>query len=88
MAPSASKGAWHRISGPVCACFASIPSRFQRCLARMALYLRRCISRRAPQIESFFESRESSKYWGFECSGSALIHADRGCRIRTIFVMF
>jgi hypothetical protein len=26
--------------------------------------LRRCISRRAAQIESFFESRESSKHWG------------------------
>jgi hypothetical protein len=28
---------------------------------------RRCISRRAPQIESFFESRESPKHWGFAC---------------------
>ena len=28
---------------------------------------RRCISRRAAQIESFFESRESPKHWGFEC---------------------
>jgi hypothetical protein len=27
--------------------------------------LRRCISRRAAQIESFFESRESLKHWGF-----------------------
>jgi len=32
--------------------------------------LRRCISRRAAQIESFFESRESPKHWGFSCSES------------------
>lgn len=31
--------------------------------------LRRCISRRAPKIESFFESRESPKHWGFACPG-------------------
>jgi hypothetical protein len=49
--------------------------------------VRRWISRRAAQIESFVESRESPKHWGFVCSGSALIHADRGCRIRTIFVI-
>jgi hypothetical protein len=29
--------------------------------------LRRCFSRRAPQIESFFASRESSKHWAFAC---------------------
>jgi hypothetical protein len=29
--------------------------------------LRRCISRRAPQIESFFASRESPKHCGFAC---------------------
>jgi hypothetical protein len=49
--------------------------------------LRRCISRRAAQIESFFESRESRKHWSFACAGSATIHADRGCRIRTICVI-
>ncbi|RLS98166.1 MAG: hypothetical protein DWI14_01835 [Planctomycetota bacterium] len=27
--------------------------------------LRRCISRLATKIESFFESRESAKHWGF-----------------------
>jgi hypothetical protein len=27
--------------------------------------MRRFISRRAAQIESFFKSRESSKHWGF-----------------------
>jgi hypothetical protein len=32
--------------------------------------LRRCISRRAPKIESFFESRESPKHWGFACPRS------------------
>jgi hypothetical protein len=52
-----------------------------------AWHLRHCISRRAAQIELFFESRESSKHWGFECTGSAPIHADRGCRIRTICVI-
>ena len=46
--------------------------------------LRRCISRRADQIESFFESRESLKHWGFAWPNLAPIHADRGCRIRTI----
>ena len=46
--------------------------------------LRRCISRRAPQIESCFESRESPKHWGFAWPNLAPIHADRGCRIRTI----
>jgi hypothetical protein len=29
--------------------------------------LQRCISRRAPQIESFFASRESRKRGGFAC---------------------
>jgi hypothetical protein len=48
--------------------------------------LRRCISRRAPQIESFFASRESSKHWGFACASLAPIHTDRGCRIRTISI--
>jgi hypothetical protein len=28
--------------------------------------MRRCFSRRAPQIESFFESRESANHWGFK----------------------
>ena len=28
--------------------------------------MRRCISRRALKYESFFESRESPKHWGFE----------------------
>ena len=46
--------------------------------------LRRCISRRAPKIESFFESRESPKHWGFACHGLATIHARGGGRIRTI----
>jgi hypothetical protein len=32
-----------------------------------AWHLRRCISRRAPQIESFFASRQSPKHWGFAC---------------------
>jgi hypothetical protein len=45
--------------------------------------LRRCISRRAAQIESFFESRESPKHWGFACAGLVPIHASGGCRIRT-----
>ena len=45
--------------------------------------LRRCISRRATQIESFFASRESSKHWGFACASLAPIHARRGGRIRT-----
>jgi hypothetical protein len=45
--------------------------------------LRRCISRRAPQIESFFESRESLKHWGFECASLTPIHAGGGSRIRT-----
>ena len=45
--------------------------------------LRRCISRRAPQIESFFESRESLKHWGFECASLTPIHAGGGGRIRT-----
>jgi hypothetical protein len=49
--------------------------------------LRRCISRRATQIESFFESRESSKHWVFECSGSALIGFRGGGWIRTICVV-
>jgi hypothetical protein len=30
--------------------------------------LRRCISRRAPKIESFFASRDSLKHWGFDVS--------------------
>jgi len=29
--------------------------------------LRRCISRRAPQIESLFASRESPKHWAIAC---------------------
>jgi len=45
--------------------------------------LRRCISRRAAQIESFFESRESSKHWGFACASLAPIHDGGGGRIRT-----
>ena len=49
--------------------------------------VRRCISRRAAQIESFFESRESSKHWVFECSGSALIGFRGGGWIRTICVV-
>jgi hypothetical protein len=50
--------------------------------------MRRCISRRAPKIESFFESRDSSKHWGFECFGSGPIHTLGGGRNRTICVMF
>jgi hypothetical protein len=49
--------------------------------------VRRRISRRAAQIESFFASRESSKHWGFECSGSALIGFRGGGWIRTICVV-
>jgi hypothetical protein len=45
--------------------------------------MQRCISRRAPQIESFFESRESSKHWGFACPGLVPIHVGQGGRIRT-----
>jgi hypothetical protein len=45
--------------------------------------LRRCISRRAPKIESFFESRESSKHWGFACASLAPIHDGGGGSIRT-----
>jgi hypothetical protein len=45
--------------------------------------LRRCISRRAPQIESFFASRESSKHWGFACSDTTPISIPGGSRIRT-----
>ena len=40
-----------------------------------------CISRRAAQIESFFES---PNHWGFACHGLATIHARGGGRIRTI----
>ena len=29
--------------------------------------LRRCISRRAPKVESFFESRESTNHWDSRC---------------------
>jgi hypothetical protein len=47
--------------------------------------LRRCISRRAAQIESFFESRESLKHWGFECLSLVPIHSRGGGRIRTSF---
>ena len=46
--------------------------------------LRRCISRRAPQIESFFASRESAKHWDLACPGLATIHTRGGGRIRTI----
>jgi len=46
--------------------------------------LRRCISRRAAQIESFFESRESSKHWGFAWPRLAPLHARGRGRIRTI----
>jgi hypothetical protein len=46
--------------------------------------LRRCISRRAAQIESLFESRESPKHWGFEWPNLAPIHDGGGGRIRTI----
>ncbi len=49
--------------------------------------LRRCISRRAAQIESFFESRESPKHWGFACSGLAPISIRVSGRIRTIRVI-
>ena len=45
--------------------------------------LRRCISRRAPKIESFFELRESLKYWGVVCPGFIPTHAGGGGRIRT-----
>jgi len=45
--------------------------------------LRRCISRRAAKIESFFESRESSKHWGFEWPGLVPTHVGGGGRIRT-----
>jgi hypothetical protein len=48
--------------------------------------LRRCISRRAAQIESFFESRESLKHWGLACSGLIPIHAGGDGGIRTIRV--
>jgi hypothetical protein len=40
--------------------------------------MRRCISRRAAQIESFFESRESSKHWGFAWPNLAPIHDGGG----------
>ena len=46
--------------------------------------MRRCVSRRAAQIESFFASRESSKHWGLACSGLIPIHASGGSRIRTV----
>jgi hypothetical protein len=46
--------------------------------------LRRCISRRATKIESFFESRESPNHSGFAYSDSALIHTIGAVRIRTI----
>jgi hypothetical protein len=49
--------------------------------------MRRCISRRAAQIESFFESRESPKHWGFECACLATNHTSGGDRIRTIRVI-
>ena len=49
--------------------------------------MRRCISRRAAQIASFFESRESPKHWGFEWPNLALIHDGGGGRIRTICVI-
>jgi hypothetical protein len=49
--------------------------------------MRRCISRRAAQIESFFESRESLKHWGFECASLPTIHDGGGGRTRTICVI-
>ena len=47
-----------------------------------------CISRRAPKIESFFESRESLNRWGFACHSLVPIHAGGGCWIRTRCAMF
>jgi hypothetical protein len=49
--------------------------------------LRRCISRRAAQIESFFESRDSPKHLGSACASLTPIHARRGGRIRTRHVI-
>ena len=49
--------------------------------------MRRCISCRAAQIESFFASRELSKHWGFAWPKLAPIHDGGGGRIRTIRVI-
>jgi hypothetical protein len=51
-----------------------------RCMASCGA----CISRRAVQIESFFESHKSPKHWGFAWLGLVPIHAGGGGRIRTI----
>ena len=48
------------------------------------LFLSRCILRLAAQIESFFESRESPKYWGFAGSCLAPVDVVEGCGIRTV----
>ena len=46
----------------------SVAPMLARCMAPAAC----CISRRAPKIESFFESRESSKHW--------VLHSSVWCR--------
>jgi hypothetical protein len=48
--------------------------------------LPRCISRRAPKIDWFFESRESSKHWGFARRSLTPIHVRGGCRSRILCV--
>ena len=52
-------------------------------LARCIASCGACISRRARKIESFFESRESSKHWGFEYPSLVPPHVGGGGRIRT-----
>ena len=54
-----------------------------RCMAECGS----CISPRAAQVESFFESRESLKYSGFEYACLSTKHAGGGGRIRTICVI-
>jgi hypothetical protein len=39
--------------------------------------LRRCISRRAPKFESFFESRESSNHWGHPYRAAVSLKLDQ-----------
>jgi hypothetical protein len=71
-----------RISGQFL--WPSVAPMLARCMADRG----DCISRRAPQIESFIESRESPKHWGFACPRLVPIHTRRGGRIRTICVIF
>jgi len=47
-----------------------------------AWHLRRCISRRAAQIESFFESRESPKHWGLQVPDTIQLRIEASLRDR------